>query len=160
MKIFLRNRSNNCIRRFFVNLFTLSSLALLISGCYTARIKDPEQTFEAFIQAVNSDSKQKAISYILPQSITVVMPDSEAQFAWFEKLKFDTNISKPKIKRIEWLKRGFMVKVIYSYTGHLNEDYLIMTFDKNKWWINLTESSQPTGYSSMPAFVPSRFTGN
>ena len=137
MKIFQKNIINKKQSRKLTHLLLTLAITILVSGCLEEN-KTPESTFKGFLKAIENDNREKALSYVLPQA-KVSSSNYQSKNIWFEKMKLDTLESNPKFVRIEWIRRGHRAKAFYSYNKHQNEDYLIMVYDKNKWWIELSE---------------------
>ena len=137
MKIFQKDIRNKKRSRKLTHLLLTIAIPILVSGCLEAN-KTPESTFRGFLKAIENDNREKALSYVLPQA-KVSSSIHQSKNVWFEKMKLDTLESNPKFVRIEWIRRGYKAKAFYSYSEHQNEDYLIMVYDKNQWWIELSE---------------------
>lgn len=150
MKIFRKNITERRPNRILARLLFILSATILISGCLE-KDNTPEFIFKEFLKAIKNNDRDKALSHVLPQEKL-----SSLESPWFEKMKLDTLKSNPRFVRIDWIRRGYEAKLVYTYDDQRMEDYLIMVFDKNKWWIRLADEYH--NLNEIPSFTPSNST--
>lgn len=153
MKIFRKNIRKRRPDRKLTRFLFILSITFLISGCFKKN-ETPEFIFKEFLKAIKNNDRDKALSHVLPQEKL-----SSSESLWFEKMKLDTLKSNPRFVRIDWIRRGYEAKLVYTYDDQQLEDYLIMVFDKNKWWIRLAdEYHNSRSLNEIPSFTPSNST--
>ena len=137
-------------------LIYLLIICLSTGGCKYQTKVEPKDIFESFITAIYSKDKEAILSFIHPNSRDVFSTELEQQIKWYESLQESTQQSKPKFSKLEWIKRGSLVKVIYTHSENL-EDYLPMIFQEGKWWIDFgINGNKATSFREIESYTPSK----
>ena len=142
-------------------LIKLGALSLLafcffFSGCKFQAKTEPRDVFENFIEAIYKKDEKSILSFIHPASRGVFSSELGKQIQWYDSLKRNTELSKPKFLKLDWIKRGSLVKVVYTHSGDY-EDYLPMILQENKWWIDFGNHQKlPVVFHNIPRFVPGK----
>ena len=139
------------------NYFTLFlCIFLLHFGCTFKTKQKPENVFESFITAIYENDEKAILSFIHPNSREKFKSELSKHIKWYESLRDNTKLSKPRFLKLDWIKRGSLVKVVYTHSGNL-EDYLPMVLQKNKWWIDFGDyDKSPLHLHEIEHFVPGK----
>lgn len=139
------------------NYFTLFLFICLFHfGCTFQAQEKPKDIFEAFITSIYNKDEKTVLSFIHPNSRQKFKSELSKQLKWYESLRDNTKLSEPKFLRLDWIKRGSLVKVVYTHSENL-EDYLPMVLQENKWWIEFGDHNKPTlNLHEIQRFVPGK----
>ena len=141
------------IQKSYFYVFLLSTFFI---GCNFQTREKPKDVFEAFIKAIYVKDEKLILSFIHPNSRDIFSSDLGKQIEWYESLRNNTKLSKPKFLKLDWIKRGSLVKVVYTHSGNL-EDYLTMILQEDKWWIDFDSNKKaPVDFHKIERFVPSK----
>ena len=129
---------------------------LLFVGCEYQTKAEPKDVFESFIKAIYDKDEKAILTLIHPNSRDIFSSEIGKQIKWYESLRNNTKQSKPKFLRLDWIKRGSLVKVVYTHSENL-EDYLPMILQEDKWLIDIGNNKQaPVNFREIERFVPGK----
>lgn len=116
----------------------------LILGCFSQVPETPRDRFNAFLQALKTNNPEQTKNCFKPHSFERLLDSMERVGAkdWFSKMKKDTLESQPVFTREEWILRDQKVRVLYRHSSG-EEDFLLMVFKDNRWWIQIPEMGNP-----------------